>query len=151
MYSWLWAFIRLLGIEFLGPLLALFTLVAPLAQSLLTQPQRFIKYTVAEEGLRSHYGWLWATMWLLGFELRTFRRAVSALTCWAISPAPDIDLTLVPGIFPETCPFHPGSPVLMSIAFCRRIWWCFGFLQDLLLCLPFNFWFCKSESGGCCG
>ena len=40
-----------------------------------------------EEGVRSHYGWLWATMWLLGFELRTFRRAVSALTHWAISPA----------------------------------------------------------------
>jgi hypothetical protein len=43
------------------------------------------KYTVAifrapEEGIRSHYGWLLATMWLLGFELRTFRRAVSALT-----------------------------------------------------------------------
>jgi hypothetical protein len=35
----------------------------------------------------SHYGWLWATMWLLGFELRTFRKAVSALTHWAISPA----------------------------------------------------------------
>jgi hypothetical protein len=33
-----------------------------------------------EEGIRSHYGWLSATMWLLGFELRTFRRAVSALT-----------------------------------------------------------------------
>jgi hypothetical protein len=32
--------------------------------------------------------WLWATMWLLGFELRTFRRAVSALNHWAISPAP---------------------------------------------------------------
>ena len=29
-----------------------------------------------EEGVRSHYGWLWATMWLLGFELRTFGRAV---------------------------------------------------------------------------
>jgi hypothetical protein len=27
-------------------------------------------------------------MWLLGFELRTFRRAVSVLNCWAISPAP---------------------------------------------------------------
>jgi hypothetical protein len=32
-----------------------------------------------EEGVRSHYRWLWVTMWLLGFELRTFRRAVSAL------------------------------------------------------------------------
>jgi hypothetical protein len=40
-----------------------------------------------EEGIRSHYRWLWATMWLLGFELRTFGRAVSALTRWAISLA----------------------------------------------------------------
>jgi hypothetical protein len=29
-----------------------------------------------EEGARSRYGWLWATMWLLGFELLTFGRAV---------------------------------------------------------------------------
>jgi hypothetical protein len=29
-----------------------------------------------EEGVRFRYGWLWATMWLLGFELWTFRRAV---------------------------------------------------------------------------
>jgi hypothetical protein len=36
-----------------------------------------------------HYRWLWATMWFLGFELRTFGRAVSALTHWAISPAPE--------------------------------------------------------------
>jgi hypothetical protein len=40
-----------------------------------------------EEGIRSHYRWLWATMWLLGFELRIFGREVSALTRWAISPA----------------------------------------------------------------
>jgi hypothetical protein len=40
-----------------------------------------------EEGIRSHYRWLWATMWLLGFELRTSGRAVSALNCWATSPA----------------------------------------------------------------
>jgi len=40
-----------------------------------------------EEGIRSRYGWLWATMWLLGIELRTFGGAVSALNCWAISPA----------------------------------------------------------------
>ena len=39
-----------------------------------------------EEGIRFHYRWLWATMWLLGFEFRTFRRAVSALNRWAISP-----------------------------------------------------------------
>ena len=40
-----------------------------------------------EEGVRPHYRWLWATMWLLGFELRTSGRAVSALNHWAISPA----------------------------------------------------------------
>ena len=31
--------------------------------------------------------WLWAVMWLLGFELRTFRRSISALNRWSISPA----------------------------------------------------------------
>ena len=41
-----------------------------------------------EEGTRSHYRWLWATMWLLGIELRTFGRAGSALNHWAISPVP---------------------------------------------------------------
>jgi hypothetical protein len=35
---------------------------------------------IPEEAIRSHYRWLWATMWLLGFELRTFGRAISALT-----------------------------------------------------------------------
>jgi hypothetical protein len=29
-------------------------------------------------------------MWLLGFELRTSRRAISALNHWAISPAPEV-------------------------------------------------------------
>ena len=52
-----------------------------------------------EEGVRSHYGWLWATMWLLGFELRTFGRAVSALTLWAISPAPFFCLFVCFGFF----------------------------------------------------
>jgi hypothetical protein len=42
-----------------------------------------------EEGTRSHYRWLWATMWLLGIELRTSGRAVGALNRWAISPAPE--------------------------------------------------------------
>jgi hypothetical protein len=32
-----------------------------------------------EEDIRSHYRWLYATIWLLGFELRTFRRAVVRL------------------------------------------------------------------------
>ena len=34
-----------------------------------------------------HYRWLWAIMWFLGIELRIYGRAVSALNCWAISPA----------------------------------------------------------------
>jgi hypothetical protein len=41
-----------------------------------------------EEGIKSHDWWLRATMWLLefelrilGFELGTFGRTVSALTC----------------------------------------------------------------------
>jgi hypothetical protein len=42
-----------------------------------------------EKGIRSHYRWLWATMWLLGIELRTSGRAVRALNRWAISPALD--------------------------------------------------------------
>ena len=42
-----------------------------------------------EEGVRSHYRWLWATTWLLGIELRTSGRAViSALNHCANSPAP---------------------------------------------------------------
>ena len=49
-----------------------------------------------EEGIGSHCRWLWATMWLLGIEFRTFGRAASALNCWAISPVPVFGfLTLV--------------------------------------------------------
>jgi hypothetical protein len=44
-----------------------------------------------EEGIGPHYRWLWTTMWLLGFELRTSGRAVRALNHWAISPTWIID------------------------------------------------------------
>ena len=40
-----------------------------------------------EEGIRPHYGWLWATLWSLGIKLKTSGRSVSALNHWAISPA----------------------------------------------------------------
>jgi len=50
------------------------------------------EYTVSifmhtRRGYQILFRWLWATMWLLGFELRTSGRAVSALNHWAISPA----------------------------------------------------------------
>jgi len=51
-----------------------------------------------EEGIRSQYRWLWATMWLLGIELRTSRRADNALNLWAISPAP-IDFFLFKNVY----------------------------------------------------
>jgi hypothetical protein len=51
----------------------------------------------------SHYRWLWATMWLLGIELRTSGRATSALNCWAISPAPE-----TPFLY-SLCPHGGGS------------------------------------------
>jgi hypothetical protein len=46
-----------------------------------------LSWDTPKEGIRSHYRWLWATMWLLGIELRTSGRAVSALNHWTISPA----------------------------------------------------------------
>ena len=41
-----------------------------------------------EDSIRDHYRWLWATIWVLGIELRTSGRVVGALNRWAISPAP---------------------------------------------------------------
>jgi hypothetical protein len=40
-----------------------------------------------EEGIRSPC--LWATVWLLGIELKTSGRAVSVLSNWVISLAPN--------------------------------------------------------------
>ena len=42
---------------------------------------------MSEEDVRSHYRWLWATMWFLGIELRTSGRAVSPqLPVWVLLP-----------------------------------------------------------------
>ena len=41
-----------------------------------------------EKGTKFHCRTLWATMWVLGIELRSSGRAVSALNPWAISPVP---------------------------------------------------------------
>ena len=58
------------------------------------------------EGMGSHYRWLWATMWLLGIELRTSGRAVSSLIPWAISPAPPTGL-FKPEIYKQLCQVIP--------------------------------------------
>jgi hypothetical protein len=50
--------------------------------------------THQKRALDPHYSWLWATMWLLGIELRIFGKAVSALNPWAISPAPSLDFDI---------------------------------------------------------
>jgi hypothetical protein len=101
LYRWLWVFMWLLGIAFLGPLL---TPVGPahsgqlysLSPCLLWPKDFFFiiyKYTVADfrhttRGCQISLGWLWATTWLLGFGLKAFRRVVSALTLGVISSAP---------------------------------------------------------------
>ncbi len=94
LYRWMWAFMWLLGIEFR-------TSVCSGGPCSLRPKDLFIiinKYTIAvfrhtrRGHLRSHYGWLWATMQLLRFELRTFGRKVGVLNCCAISPAPFIQI-----------------------------------------------------------
>jgi hypothetical protein len=62
-----------------------------------------------EEGIRSHYRWLWAAMWLLGIELRISGRAASALNLWAISPAQGSAL--------KHCSVLPISDLLASHVF----------------------------------
>jgi hypothetical protein len=46
-----------------------------------------------EGGIRSYYRWLWAAMWLLGFELGTFGRAICSY--WAILPAPQAKFSML--------------------------------------------------------
>jgi hypothetical protein len=69
-----------------------------------------------EEGIGSHYR-LWATMWLLGIELRTSGRAVGALNCWAISPA-----LLLPFILSQGHTKLLMLPLILKSS-------CFGFLR----------------------
>ena len=53
----------------------------------MSTPQLFSDTHSLEECIRSHCRGVWATMWLLGIELRTSGRAVSALNHWVIFPA----------------------------------------------------------------
>ena len=48
----------------------------------------YLSSDTLEEGIRSHYRCLWDTMWLLGIELRTSGKGVSAFNHWVISQAP---------------------------------------------------------------
>jgi hypothetical protein len=49
-----------------------------------------------EEGIGSHYRWLWAATWLLGIELRTSGGAVSALNRWAsLSPKKIVFINII--------------------------------------------------------
>jgi hypothetical protein len=72
-------------------------------------------------GIRSHCRWLWATMWLLGIELRTSGRAVSALNHWAISPAQIIYSFFIPSLPPSG--FHQSSitPFFLHACVCTCI------------------------------
>jgi len=88
-----------------------------------------------EEGIGSHYRRLWATMWLLGFELRASGRAVSALNHWAISAAPH---TLYFLLF---CFFEIGSCCIGFGLTWNPSFSCFSFLSPGSAgnydCLPF--------------
>ena len=62
--------------------------------------------------------WLRATMWLLGFELRTFG---SALTRWIISPAPSFSHIsschdALPSLHPEKVPADDCFPALSLLS-----------------------------------
>ena len=75
-----------------------------------------ISSDIPEKGTRSHYRWLWAIMWLLGIELRTSGRAVSALNHWAIS----LSLLISNFTYPRTLIYpdavgKPTHPIVFSI------------------------------------
>jgi hypothetical protein len=83
----------------------------------------------AEEGIWSHDRWLWATMWLLGIELGTSRKAVNALNHWAISPVlsiylknnhfqsgfPNIHSYQLVGKKPSFCTYLPAFDVIIFL------------------------------------
>ena len=75
-----------------------------------------------EEDIRSHYRWLWDTVWLLGIELRIYWRAVSALNHWAISPAPTPFRFWLPHWL-YLCTFPPHCGCLLSLLFVDIFYW----------------------------
>jgi hypothetical protein len=93
-----------------------------------------------EEGIRSHYKWLWATMRLLGIELRTSGKAVSILNHWAISPALDaVSMAYMPSlascfsIMTSLCDHRDYDTLCFS-----PIASSYGFFHGLVLVLSMN-------------
>jgi hypothetical protein len=64
-----------------------------------------------EEAVRSHYKWLWATMWVLGFELRTSRRTVSPLNRRAISQSRFTTFFFKSPILNKDCDGDQSEPI----------------------------------------
>jgi len=90
------------------------------------------EYTVAvfghtRSGYRIPLQMVGATMWLLGFELRTSGRAVGALNHWAISPALKFSLFYVTG----DCPLC----VCVCVCVCVHTSTCMHLQEWVLLCL----------------
>jgi hypothetical protein len=57
-------------------------------------------------------------MWLLGFEFRTFGRTVSALNCWAISPAhPSLSFLLCHIYLDPWSHIYPLLPTMLILDF----------------------------------
>jgi hypothetical protein len=83
-------------------------------------------------------------MWLLGFELRTSGRAVSALTHWANSPAPprqSLVNDLVPLLYIQAL-FSTQPILLVRLSTEHFIWLIeFLFLAIIWVCFSFNNFF----------
>ena len=82
---------------------------------------------IPQDGTRSHYRWLWATMWFLGIELRYFGRAGSTHKCWAITVACILLYHLITKNLGNLCVFF-------------FLWDVFPYGRDVC----FLHWFCSS-------
>jgi len=72
-------------------------------------------------------------MWLLGFELRTSGRAVSAPNHWAISPDPEDELFIIIHIFWD----QPNSPHLLKTLFLKFV------CINVYMCISPRMWYLK--------
>jgi hypothetical protein len=125
-------------LNFLGPLLALVNLARSSQPWLLSPKDLFIihKCTVADfrPTRRGHQISLWVVvsiMWLLGFELRSFGRAVSALTHWAISPAWSSGFYL-------QCKYKSRNIICSDISYFHLVYYLFLSVWFPCYCSPMN-------------